>query len=225
VNDCDLLAGFSDFYLPLSHLTHSVTGISLSYRVHIWHGKTRMAGLQSGEGRMMIDSVIRAQYVNVTDTQTATLPQQMPHQRIASSGRKYSYKQKVFDVKHFRGFSCLQCYIDCLLCCNLRLCDVKASSMETSSSMLSSPLMNTERSLAVLLGLHAHYRLHSTALSSEERQYSHRLESEFFAGGLQSLRIHNPYEEEKGESRTPTSSASTPGQLVSLLFHYLEWIF
>jgi len=27
-----------------------------------------MAGLQSGEGRMMIDSVVWAQYINVTDT-------------------------------------------------------------------------------------------------------------------------------------------------------------
>jgi len=36
-----------------------------------------MAGLQSGEGHMMIYSVLRAQYINVTDTQTATLPKQM----------------------------------------------------------------------------------------------------------------------------------------------------
>jgi len=49
-------------------------GISSSCRVHIWSGKTRMAGLQSGEGRMMIDSVVWAQYINVTDTQTATSP-------------------------------------------------------------------------------------------------------------------------------------------------------
>jgi len=42
-----------------------------------------MAGLQSGEVRMMIDSVVWAQYVNVTDTQTATSPQQMPRQRTA----------------------------------------------------------------------------------------------------------------------------------------------
>jgi len=31
-----------------------------------------MAGLQSGEGRMMIDLVVWAQYINATDTQTAT---------------------------------------------------------------------------------------------------------------------------------------------------------
>jgi len=37
--------------------------------IHIRYGKTRMAGLQSGEGHTMIDSVVWAQYVNVTDTQ------------------------------------------------------------------------------------------------------------------------------------------------------------
>jgi len=33
-----------------------------------------MAGLQSGEGRMIIDSVAWAQYINVTDTQTHRKP-------------------------------------------------------------------------------------------------------------------------------------------------------
>jgi len=31
-----------------------------------------MAASQSGEGRMMIDSIVWAQYINVKDTQTAT---------------------------------------------------------------------------------------------------------------------------------------------------------
>jgi len=70
VNDCDLLAVFSDLYLPLSHVTPSMTKILSSYRDHIRCGKTRMAGLQSGEGCKMIHSVVRAQYINVTDTQT-----------------------------------------------------------------------------------------------------------------------------------------------------------
>jgi len=35
VNDCDLLAEFSDFYLPLSYLTPSVRLITSSYQVHI----------------------------------------------------------------------------------------------------------------------------------------------------------------------------------------------
>jgi len=60
VNDCDLLAGFSDFYPPVSHLTPSVRWIPSSYRVHIWHGKTRIAGLQSGECHRMIESVVWA---------------------------------------------------------------------------------------------------------------------------------------------------------------------
>jgi len=33
-----------------------------------------MAGLQSGEGRMMIDSVVWVQYINVTDTRTHRQP-------------------------------------------------------------------------------------------------------------------------------------------------------
>jgi len=49
-----------------------------SYRVHIWYGKTRMAGLQSDEGRMIIDSVIWAQHIIMTDAQSAMSPQQMP---------------------------------------------------------------------------------------------------------------------------------------------------
>jgi len=36
-----------------------------------------MAGLQSDKSRMMIDLVIWAQYINVTDAQTATSPWQM----------------------------------------------------------------------------------------------------------------------------------------------------
>jgi len=51
------LAVFSDICLPLSYLTASIRGIPSSYRVHIWYGKTRMAGLQSGKNRMTIDSV------------------------------------------------------------------------------------------------------------------------------------------------------------------------
>jgi len=38
-----------------------------SYRVHVWCGKTRMAGLQAGGGRTMIDSVVLAQYIHQRD--------------------------------------------------------------------------------------------------------------------------------------------------------------
>jgi len=62
---------FSYIPLPFDALSD---GNPSSYRVHIWYGKTRMAGLQSGEGRMMIDSVVWAQYINVTDTQIPRQP-------------------------------------------------------------------------------------------------------------------------------------------------------
>jgi len=57
-------------FLPLSRPTPSTRRIPSSYRVRIWYGKTRMTGLQSGEGRMMTDSVVWTQYINVTDTHT-----------------------------------------------------------------------------------------------------------------------------------------------------------
>jgi len=44
------LARFSDSPIWRPQLR----GIPSSYRVHIWYEKTRMAGLQSGEGHMMI---------------------------------------------------------------------------------------------------------------------------------------------------------------------------
>jgi len=50
-------------YIQFSHLTSSIPS---SYRVHMWYRKTRTARLQSGEGRMMIDSVVWAQYITVT---------------------------------------------------------------------------------------------------------------------------------------------------------------
>jgi len=92
MNDCDLLAGFSDFSMPFSYLLPSMRRIPVSYRVYICYGKTRMAGLQSGEGRMMIDSVVWAQYINVTDTQTATSPYNMPRQRTASGGKEFNLR-------------------------------------------------------------------------------------------------------------------------------------
>jgi len=60
---------------PAFSLTPSIREILSRYRVHIWYGKTRMAGLQSGEGRMMIDSVVMGtthQRDTHTDSHTAT---------------------------------------------------------------------------------------------------------------------------------------------------------
>jgi len=52
-----------------------------------------MAGIQPGEAHIVIDSVVWAQYINATDTQTDkqtdshTSLYQLPHQRIASRGK------------------------------------------------------------------------------------------------------------------------------------------
>jgi len=51
--------------LPNSVITESVPCID-------WYGKTETAGLQSGECRMMIESVVLAQYINVTNRHTDT---------------------------------------------------------------------------------------------------------------------------------------------------------
>ncbi|KAH3843356.1 hypothetical protein DPMN_116871 [Dreissena polymorpha] len=71
--------------------------------------------------------------------------------------------------------------------------------------------MDTERTLSLLLGLHASHLARSTPLSGEETDCSHWLESDFFRGGLQVLQsLRNPFEEEKGESRS-SSVTTTPG--------------
>ena len=87
--------------------------------------------------------------------------------------------------------------------------------MDTSTA--SSPLMDAERSLGLLLGLHAAEQARSSSLSLEEQDCSHWLQSDFFRGGLQLLQPRNPFEEEKGESRTPSSSVTTPGMATFLI--------
>ncbi len=72
--------------------------------------------------------------------------------------------------------------------------------------------MDTERTLAMLLGLQACSQARSTPLSPQEEEYQHWLEADFFAGGLQVLQPQDPFEEEKGESRTPSSCPTTPGE-------------
>ena len=61
------------FSAPLSHLTPPMGWILLSYLIQIWHRKTRVHGLQSGAGYIMLDLAILIQYVNVTDTQSDTV--------------------------------------------------------------------------------------------------------------------------------------------------------
>ncbi|XP_021378315.1 E3 ubiquitin-protein ligase HERC2-like isoform X2 [Mizuhopecten yessoensis] len=90
--------------------------------------------------------------------------------------------------------------------------DPEKDTVQTSdTSSASSPLMDIERALGMLLGLHAAYMACSTPLSQEEQEYSHWLQSQFFTGGLQVLQPKNRFEEEKGESRTPSCN-TTPGE-------------
>lgn len=79
--------------------------------------------------------------------------------------------------------------------------------MDTSTA--SSPLMDAERTLSLLLGLHAARLAHSSPLSQEELDCSEWLESDFFRGGLQLLTPRNPFEEEKGESRSSSITATS----------------
>ncbi|XP_074029211.1 E3 ubiquitin-protein ligase HERC2 [Leptinotarsa decemlineata] len=72
-------------------------------------------------------------------------------------------------------------------------------------------LMDVERNLGYLLGLHAYNLRQSLSLTQEEKSSSHWLKSPFLSGGLQIDQPPNPYEEEKGESRSTNSTAeNTP---------------
>nr|CAD7453258.1 unnamed protein product [Timema tahoe] len=75
---------------------------------------------------------------------------------------------------------------------------------------ITSPLMDVERNLAFLLGLHAHWLGQSTPLQPAEEGEARRwLNAVFLQGGLQVLQPANPYEEEKGEARSTSSTAGT----------------
>lgn len=94
----------------------------------------------------------------------------------------------------------------------------KKDIVQTSDvSTASSPVMDTQRTLGVLLGLQAAYQARGTSRSPEEEEYHDWLKSEFFAGGLQVLQPKNQFEEEKGESRGSASGGTTPGKLKFVL--------
>jgi len=59
-----------DNVLPTFVAFNDVDPLELSGSYRIWYGKISMAGFS--ECHMMIDSVVWAQYINVTDTKTAT---------------------------------------------------------------------------------------------------------------------------------------------------------
>lgn len=71
-----------------------------------------------------------------------------------------------------------------------------------------SSLLDTERALGFLLGLHAYRMRQSLALQSAEEEAGVWLNANFLRGGLQVLQPPNPYEEEKDEARSNTSTAA-----------------
>ncbi|XP_061894415.1 E3 ubiquitin-protein ligase HERC2-like [Entelurus aequoreus] len=77
-------------------------------------------------------------------------------------------------------------------------------------SSLSSPLVDTERNLGVLLGLHASHLAKSTPLSAMEVECAKWLQSSIFSGGLQTSQIHYNYNEEKDEDHCSSLGTTTP---------------
>ncbi|KAF5273445.1 hypothetical protein FQA39_LY07462 [Lamprigera yunnana] len=76
---------------------------------------------------------------------------------------------------------------------------------------VASTLLDTERHLGYLLGLHAYHVRQSLPLQQEELLSKTWLNSPFLIAGLQVIQPPNPYEEEKGEARSTNSTAdSTP---------------
>ncbi|XP_017887257.1 E3 ubiquitin-protein ligase HERC2 [Ceratina calcarata] len=69
-------------------------------------------------------------------------------------------------------------------------------------------LLDTERALGFLLGLHSHRMRQSLPLQTAEEEAGRWLNANFLRGGLQVLQPPNPYEEEKGEARSNTSTAA-----------------
>lgn len=71
--------------------------------------------------------------------------------------------------------------------------------------------LNSERTLAFLLGLRAVLLQKGPALQPAEIQCKSMLKSAMLSGGLQVLQPNNPFDEEKGEARSCASTAgSTP---------------
>lgn len=74
---------------------------------------------------------------------------------------------------------------DVTRCSRLQLTKARVHDLRHGNA--TSPLLDTERSLAFMLGLYASLQAKSTAPSSDEQENEHWLDSDFFAGGLQVL--------------------------------------
>ncbi|XP_045543165.1 E3 ubiquitin-protein ligase HERC2 isoform X2 [Salmo salar] len=81
-------------------------------------------------------------------------------------------------------------------------------------SSLCSPLIDTERNLGLLLGLHASYLANSTPLSPMEIECAKWLQSSIFQGGLQTSQIHYNYNEEKDEDHCWTPGTPDKAQQI-----------
>lgn len=84
--------------------------------------------------------------------------------------------------------------------------------LSVDPTTLSSPLVDTERTLAYFLGLHAHHQACGPPMHPCEADVGSWLEASLLRGGglLGALQPPDPFEEEKGEARSAGSSAATP---------------
>lgn len=83
---------------------------------------------------------------------------------------------------------------------------------QTTHQTLTLTHLDSERTLSFLLGLRATLLQKASILQPAEVQCKNLLNSPIFSGGLQNcLQPSNPFDEEKGEARSSTSTAgSTP---------------
>lgn len=84
------------------------------------------------------------------------------------------------------------------------------------ASTFSSPLMDTERTLAMLIGIYSNALSQGHPQSSFEVENEKWILSDFMRAGCQTVQPPDPYDEEKGEkgsSATTPGSVTTPGDL------------
>lgn len=92
-----------------------------------------------------------------------------------------------------------------------KYCSGDNDEKETTPSSVLLTHLDSERILAFLLGLRATLLQKATNLQPAEIQCKNLLKSPIFSAGLQVLQPSNPFDEEKGEARSSTSTAgSTP---------------
>ncbi|XP_075209943.1 putative HERC2-like protein 3 [Lycorma delicatula] len=96
--------------------------------------------------------------------------------------------------------------------------NIAAGKIVDTSVTASSPLLDCERTLGYLLGLHAHWLAVSTPTQFSEEEAPHWLKAEFLQGGLHITTPPSPFEE-KGEAR---SAGSTPTEPITPQAHVTD---